>query len=203
MRSGAIPFRFDMSAVLKRLVRLSRKYAGAVTLNFPFISIAVNPQDREKSIAREIIIRLRDRRVLCAWECCDHCIDQALESLQQIRGFLTDKQVELADLQDGPLFVLVDAMASGIRQFLSFEQRLKADCSVGRVDIPLRGEGVRHPSARQEYFDGLELLRDHLCRCLVQVAKLGGIPMPENGLIKNYDGEWRLEAYDPVALPKL
>jgi hypothetical protein len=44
---------------------------GDVTLNLPFVSFAVSPKDRERQVAREIVIRLKDRRVLSAWECCD------------------------------------------------------------------------------------------------------------------------------------
>src|SRR3546814_18027624 len=89
---------------------------------FPYTTLFRS--DRERSVAREVVIRLRDRRVLCAWECCDSCIDQALASLQEIRRTIVDKQVDLADLQDGPLYAVLDAMALGIRQFLTYEQLL-------------------------------------------------------------------------------
>ncbi len=64
--------------------------------------------------------------MLSAKECCDTCIDQALESLQSIRSVLVDKQVELAHLTGGPLYLLLDAMLEGVRQFLTFEQRLSS-----------------------------------------------------------------------------
>src|SRR3546814_16799655 len=64
---------------------------GNVTINLPFVSVDVSPKDRERSVARDVVIRLRDRRVLCAWECCDSCIDQALASLQEIRRTIVDK----------------------------------------------------------------------------------------------------------------
>ena len=196
MRSGAIPFQFDIGDVLKRVRRLgylANSRLGDVTLSLPFVTIKVNPKDREKQIAREIIIRLKDRRVLNAWECCDDCIDQALASLQEIRKFLTDKQVELAELHNGPLFLLVDAMTSGIRQFLTFEQRLGA---AKRLPPKVRSpEFRRQPDTRQAYFDGLEILRGHLSRCLVQIATIAGMEMPKDGLIHHYEGEWQLEAY--------
>jgi hypothetical protein len=85
MHSGAIPFRFELSDVLGRLRRQFGGRVGDITLNLPFVSIAVSPKDRERQVAREIVIRLSDRRVLNSRECCDTCIDTALASLQEIR----------------------------------------------------------------------------------------------------------------------
>ena len=110
----------------KAQARILAGRLGNVTLQLPFVSIAVNPKDRERQVARELVIRLRDRRVLSAWECCDDCIDRAaLTSLQEIRQILVNKQVELFDVSAGPLYLLIDAMALGIRQFLTFEEILK------------------------------------------------------------------------------
>lgn len=193
MRSGAIPFQFDMSEVVTRLKRLAASRVGNITLNLPFVSVCISPKDRERQIAREIVIRLKDRRVLSAWECCDNCIDQALASLQEIRRTLVDKQVELGDLQDGVLYLLVDAMALGIRQFLTYEQLLK------NADEPRQDRGMsdfrRPPDVRQTYFDALEVLRGHLSRCLGQVAAIAGLEAPANGIIANYQGPWQIEAY--------
>lgn len=125
MRTGAIPFKFDLSELLSRARRQVAGRVGDITLNLPFISIDVSPKDKEKQIARELVIRLRDRRVLSQWECCDGCIEDALASLQEIRQTLVDKQVELAEMQDGPLYILIDAMAAGIRQFATYEELLR------------------------------------------------------------------------------
>ena len=78
MRSGTTPFQFEMGDLLARAKRSVNSRLGNVTLNFPFLSIAVNPKDRERGVAREIVILVKDRRVLSAWECCDECIDRAL-----------------------------------------------------------------------------------------------------------------------------
>lgn len=198
MRTGDIPFRFDMKDLVTRAKQRFSKHVGDVTLNLPFISIAVNPKDKERQIARELVIRLADRRVLSAWECCDNCIDDALKSLGEIRGILVDKQVELADLRDGPLFLLVDAMALGIRQFMTYEELLQRN-SDARPHSRF-GEFHRPPDVHQAYFDALEVLRGHLSRCLGQVAAIGGVDAPQDGLIANYQGEWQIAAYEAPLL---
>lgn len=138
----------------------------------------------------------RDRRVLSAWECCDNCINDALASLHEICKFLVDKQVELSDLSEEPLFQLINAMRLGISQFLTFEQRLKSEDAT---------RYLRPPDVRQTYFDALEELRGHLSRCLGQIAVLAGMEVPSEGLVANYQGPWQLEAYvvrlpgDPVS----
>ena len=98
MRSGDIPFKFDLTDLVARARRQISGRVGNITLSLPFISIEVSPKDRERQVAREIVLRLRDRRVLSAWECCDSCIDNALASLREIRQLIVDKEVELADL---------------------------------------------------------------------------------------------------------
>jgi hypothetical protein len=192
MRSGNIPFKFDMTDLLARARRQFSTRVGNVTLSLPGISIAVNPKNRERQVAREILIRLKDRRVLSSWECCDDCIERALASLQEIRKLLVDKQVELSDCHDGPLYLLIDAMLSGIRQFLTFEETLKLDAvtrSRPRAREPL--------DARQDYFDALELLRSHLSHCLGQVAMLARMKVPKESLISHYQDPWPSDAYLP------
>ncbi len=194
MRTGAIPFQFDLTDLLAKARRQFAGRVGDVTLNLPFVSVAVSPKDREKQIAREIVIRLRDRRVLSAWECCDDCIDNALASLREIRQTLVEKQVELPDAQDGPLYLLIDAMLVGIRQFMTYEELLRR--SPDARPHP-RFDKYRLPEHRQGYFDGLELLRGHLSRCLGQIAAIAGMEVPADGLIANYQGPWEEQAYLP------
>jgi hypothetical protein len=192
MRSGNIPFKFDMNELLARARRQFSKHVGNVTLSLPGISIAVNPKDRERQVAREIVIRLKDRRVLSSWECCDDCIERALVSLQEIRKLLVDKQVELSDCHDGPLYLLIDAMLSGIRQFLTFEETLTQDAGARSQ------HREREPrAAKQNYFDALELLRNHLSHCLGQIATMAHMKVPKDSLISNYQDAWPTDAYLP------
>jgi hypothetical protein len=193
MRSGLIPFKFDLTELLVRARRQVSGRLGDVTLNLPFVSIAVSPKDRERKVAREIVIRLKDRRVLSAWECCDNCIDNALASLQEIRSTLVDKQVELSEMQEGPLYLLIDAMALGIRQFLTHEELLiRSDDALPHPRFP---DFHRPPDVRQAYFDALEVLRGHLSRCLGQIAAIAGMEAPTDGLIAAHQGPWQVEAY--------
>src|SRR5271165_922143 len=154
MRSGTIPFKFDMTDLLARARRQVSGRLGDVTLQLPFVSIAVNPKDRERQVAREVVIRLRDRRVLSARECCDNCIDRALTSLQEIRQTLVNKQVELSDVQDGPLYLFIDMMLLGIRQFFTYEEILER--SDNALPHPHFGNFDRPRDTRQAYFEALE-----------------------------------------------
>ena len=96
-------------------------------------------------------------------------------------------------MQDGPLYLLIDAMTLGLRQFLTYEELLKR--SDGAQHHTRFGDFHRPPDVRQAYFDALEILRGHLSRCLGQVAAIAGMDAPTDGLISNYQGSWQVEAY--------
>lgn len=177
-------FKLDMTSLLAR----ARRHMGDVTINLPFISFGVSPDDQERRVAREVVIRLKDRRVLSAWECCDNCIDNAIASLQEIRRFLVDKQVEVPD---GPLLLILDSMSLSLHQFMTYEELLRHDTT----DHPRFGDFRRPHDSRQAYFDALEVLRGHLSRCLGQVAQIAGMDPPAEGLIAKYQGPWPLDAY--------
>ncbi len=195
MRDLKPPFQFDLSALIQKARRTFQKRVEGVSVSLPFVSFSVRPDDRERRIARELVIRLADRRVLDAAECCDGCIDEALASLHEIRTLLVDKQVELADLTDGALYLLLDFMREGIRQFLTFEQRIDSG-----EDSRRRGRHREH-EAQQLYFAGLEALRAHLHRCLIQVAGIADVEIPQIAAHMRYDAAWALDAYRP-ALPE-
>ncbi len=191
------PFQFDLSALLQKARRTFQKRVEGVSISLPFVSFSVRPEDREKQVAREVVIRLADRRVLNVSECCDDCIDQALASLQEIRSLLVDQQVELADLTDGPLYLLLDVMREGIRQFLTFEQQLGVRDSSHQLSDSHRRHGDH-----ALYFAGLEALRAHLHRSLIQVAVIADVEIPGIADHMRYDPAWTLEAYARPALPE-
>lgn len=167
--------RFDVSSIVEAARRLPRPKINSVSLNLPFLTINVSASRSEKKIAREILIRLRDKRVLVAWECCDSCIDNAVKSIMEIRTLLVDKQVEIQD-ENSPLFLISDLMLTGIRQFLTFTE-------------------ARDPLYyREEYFTALEALRGHLLRCIEQVGRLASVtPRLSNRL--QFDREWAAGVY--------
>lgn len=184
--------KFDMAALLQRARRTIVNHLGDVTLTLPFGTITVQPTAKETKVARETLVVLRDRRVLSAQECCDDCVDSSLESLQEIRAILVQKQTELADLQDGPLYALVDMMAQAVRQFLTYEEALRRSY----VGLPHsdRPDFHRPPHLREAYFDALERLRAHLSHCIQQIAVLA--KQPAQGLMPRYQGAWRKDAYN-------
>lgn len=178
MREVMPPFKFDISALLARLRRLPVTVDG-LSISLPFLSVNIKPLDVERKVAREIVIRLADRRVLNSFECCDDCIDHAITSLQEIRRLLVDKQVELSDRPDSPLYLLIELMAEAIRQFFTFEQRLN-----------------RSLETRQVYFFALEMLRAHIHRVLLQTSKIAEIQIPKIAPHMRYDEIWQLDAYE-------
>jgi hypothetical protein len=131
---------------------------------------------------------LTDRRVLNSRECCDNCIDDALGSLKEIRKLLVDKQVELSDKSDSAIYILIDSIREALRQFQTFEQRLNGKHKV---------ESQRY-AERESYFAALELLRSHIYRTLLQIAKIGNFDMRGRGPQMQYDEIWDVDLYKPV-----
>jgi hypothetical protein len=178
------PFKFDISGILSRLRKLPVSVDG-VTINLPGVKVTLKPDQVERTVAREVVIRLADRRVLNAWECCDGCIENALKSLQEIRQTIVEKQVELSSKTDGILYLLLDSIRDSIRQFLTFEQRLTK----------------RTPGSREVYFAALEMLRAHIHRSLLQVSKIAGMEIPGISAAMRYDDNWQLDAYQKLLPP--
>ena len=87
------------------------------------------------------------------------------------------KQVELADLSDGVLSFLIEFMLQGLRQFLTHEERLKAELGgeAGSASPPHFGRPHR---LREHYFTALNTLREHLSGALAQIAIIAGIAVP-------------------------
>lgn len=195
MREDLIPpFKFDLRTLIIQARRKINSRVDGVSINIPFLSFRVAPTDLEKRVAREILIRVANKRVLSARECCDNCIDGALASLQEIRAFLLDKQVDLSNMPDSPLYMLIEFQLEAIRQFLTFEQRVKD--TTGTVILPKHPDFHRAHESRQTYFAALEMLRAHLHRCLLQVAKIGKTTIPKFEENMRYEEAWMLDAYE-------
>lgn len=184
MRDMKAPFRFDIAGLITRFRSLPIDTEATVTVGLPGLRITAKVDDVERRVARELVIRLADRRVLNAWECCETCIERALDSVQEIRRLLIDKQVELAKRTRSPLYLLLELMAEGIRQVLTFEE------TIGRDDGTL-------PSfiAQERYFAGLEALRAHIYRTMIQVATVADVEIPRIADDMRYDANWDLDAY--------
>ncbi|MGE0825801.1 MAG: hypothetical protein AB7G75_32915 [Candidatus Binatia bacterium] len=200
MRNLKPPFQFDLRSLIGDARRKLSNCIDGVTINLPFVSFNVKPDDIERKVAREIVIRMADRRVLNAFECCDNCIDQALASLKEIRTLLVGKQVDLADTTEGSLSLLIALMLEAIRQFLTFEQRLNDRVPEQRIILPDSFSSQPPYSNREQYFAALEMLRAHLYRCLMQVSKIADIKIPKITESMRYDETWQLEVYEKLVL---
>jgi hypothetical protein len=188
MRNLKPPFKFDLSNVIKCAKSIPASLDG-VSISLPFISFTVKPEDKEKQIAREVIIRMADRRVLNALECCDNCVKHALSSLQEIRRLLVDKQVELSSQANGSLYLILETMLEAIRQFFTFTEGL---------DYHRRPtEWLDYNNRpRLKYFAALDMLRAHLFRALTQVSKIADIEIPKIPEHMRYEETWASDAYE-------
>jgi hypothetical protein len=196
MRDVKPPFKFDLRDLLMRARQLVNDRVSGISIKLPFLTFSVQPEATEERVAKEIVIRLADRRVLNTFECCDDCIDKALTSLQEIRSLLVDKQVELANLTNTALFILTELMLEAIRQFFTYEEHLRNRREVA-IDSRRR---FRPHDNRKQYFSALEMLRAHLHRCLLQVSAIAGGDIPKILDHIHYDQAWQLEAYERPAI---
>jgi hypothetical protein len=196
MRDLKPPFKFDLRNLLIRAREKLNDRVSGVSIKLPFLTFSVQPEATETRVAKEIVIRLADRRVLSSFECCDNCINEALTSLREIRSFLVDKQVELSNLTNGPLYLLIEFMLEAIRQFFTFEERLR-NLKDSVFELP----GHFHPhDSKKQYFAALEMLRAHLHRCLLQVSTIAETDIPRIADHMRYDQLWQLEAYEKPAI---
>ena len=194
MRKLAVrpPFKIEISNLVKQMRDLPVAVNAKIKISVPFFEVTVEPDDRERKIARELVIRLSDRRVLNTHECCDGCIDQAIASLKEVRGILVDKQVEFSDKADTALYILTDSIREAIRQFLTFEQRLEGKHKLGE----------RNHKEQEIYYAALEMLRAHIHRTLIQIAKIADFQIPEIPDYMRYEEAWQLNVYETPKLGK-
>ena len=167
--------KFNVASIIQKAIKIPKPKIKGITVNLPFLSIDLDPSDDEKRISREVLIRLRDKRVLVAWQCCDNCIKHAVDSIQEIRSLLVDKQVEIAN-ENSALFIIFDLMLEGIREFLTLTERYDAHFN------------------KEQYQDALDILRGHLIRCIDQVAKIGNITPPQF-YRQNFIQKWEKSIY--------
>ena len=113
-----------------------------------------------------------------------------------MRSLLVDKQVELSGQVDGILYLILELMLEGIRQFFTFEENLQTS----NTEFPGELRTRLHSQELQPYFAALEMLRGHLYRCLAQVAAVAKTEIPKISVIMRYGDAWQLDAYEP---PKL
>jgi hypothetical protein len=88
--------KFDVSSYYKKAkaYKNSMKIEG-VSINLPFITINVASDQNDKKIAREIIIRIRDKRVLNSKECCEGCIENSLNQFSKSDSSLLTNKLKL------------------------------------------------------------------------------------------------------------
>lgn len=191
MRDSKPPFQFDLRNLISQARHYINDRVSGVSINLPFVSFSVNPEAAEEKVAKEIVIRLANRRVLNAFECCDDCIDKALTSLQEIRSLLVNKQVELSNSTDSALYLIIEFILEAIRQFFTFEERLQKG-----INLPLKqSHHFRDDDVRARYFSALEMLRSHIYRCLLQMSAIADIKIPKISDHMRYDVAWQIETY--------
>lgn len=186
-------FKFNFDKLLDKAAEKAKKHIDGIEINLPFVTFSIKPTDIEKKVARELLIRLPDKRVLSSKECCDNCIDNSLASLQEIRKTLVDAQVNLADFHEGGLYLLVELMAEGVRQFVTFEEKLRIDSST--KDSVHFKDMYRPADIREQYFEVLEQLRFHIHSCLTQVATIADMETPKIESYLKSNKEWLLSLY--------
>ncbi|GAB1536323.1 hypothetical protein ADMFC3_19540 [Geovibrio sp. ADMFC3] len=191
MQRIAAMFKFEISKILKEAQIKFNKHVDGITISFPFISFSLKPTEREKIVARELLIRLSDKRVLSSTECCDNCIDNSLTSLQEIRKVLIDSQVKLSDYYDGGLYLLIELIAEGVRQFITYEEYLRTKM---KEDV-IHRENYRSPHIQEQYFSILEQLRTHIRSCLTQIANIADMETPKTESYLKADNKWLLSIY--------
>jgi hypothetical protein len=171
------PLQFDVRKLIAKGRRILNKRVTGAQIRLPGFTFTVAPVDPEVKLARQLVVWLGDRRVLNSFECCDGCIDRSLASLLKIREHLVQRQVELADLSDGVLFFLIEFIVQGLRQFLTHEERLKAEFG-DECPSPHPSDFHRSQLLREHYFAALKTLRAHISGAAEQIAAIAGISLP-------------------------
>jgi len=152
-----------------------------IGLSFPFgINIAFKPTSEDSDIARKTVIKLTNRRVLNSKECCGNCINESVKSIKEIKSDLVEIQLELANRSKTPLFYYVDYINIAINSFLDFMERNSESVELNK-DL---------------YFNALEKIRNHIGKCLKEIANIGSIEIDNSKYVyKSGNPEWVKTTY--------
>jgi len=156
----------------------------SIGLTFPFgISTTLKPQQRDSEIAKEVIVKLIDRRILNSKECCASCIKQSVDSLKKIKSDLIGIKVRLSNRINEPLFYYVDYIVISINAFNDFIERYENDIEQNKV----------------YYFDALEKIRNHIANCMYEISKIGHyVISKEHYAFKSGSLTWHDSDYDEI-----
>lgn len=164
----------DVRDLVRRARRWLKTRAEGATVNTGFISFPLTVNKAERTAARKLLIRLRDKRVFTAEDCCDDCVRNSIASLQDVRAILVGQQADLADHHEGQLFWVIDYMLATIRAFLTWDERTRADsASDSNADTYDRERGRTH-----HYIEQLDVLRAHVRTALQGMAVIAEIDLP-------------------------
>ncbi len=157
-----------------------------ITLSFPFFSCSLKkPENIEKEIATEIVIRLKDKRVLTSSQCCDACTQKAIDSLYSIREILVDMEVKLSKYMNGYLYLMIELILESIRQFFTY---------IENEQIPIGNQKLFIHNQLKIYQDSLEIIRSHINNCLFQISKIANFYIDWDDYQKRYF-DWNLNNY--------
>ena len=67
MKNRKTDLKFNFQSILSKRVKQAKDSLDSITINLPFLSFSIKPENKEKLAAREIVIRLADKRVLNAF----------------------------------------------------------------------------------------------------------------------------------------
>ncbi|MBI1944529.1 MAG: hypothetical protein HYS27_02465 [Deltaproteobacteria bacterium] len=169
--------RVDVRDLVSRARRWVSARVGGATITTGFISFPLVANDPERTAARQLVIRLRDKRVFTASDCCDGCVKNSIAALQEVRKILVEAQVQLANSHGGQLFWCTDYMRETIRAFLTWEERVRA---ADRPDARAPDEHYRDQVQTRRYIEQLDVLRAHVRVAMTGIAKIAEMELPEH-----------------------
>ncbi|MCL5770667.1 MAG: hypothetical protein M1479_00115 [Actinobacteria bacterium] len=191
MKEIKTDLKFNFQSLLSNKIQQSKDSIDSININLPYISFSIKPKNKEKIVAKEIIIRLSDKRILNNKECCNDCIRNAVISLNEIRQFLVNKQIDLMDYTNSSLYLLIEMILESIRQFFTYIEKYEIDSKFNNSF-----------EKKEIYFGALELLRSHIYRCLIQISKIASVNIPKISYRIEYNEKWELNYYTEIKQSK-